>query len=341
MRLNERRAVAPAAAWLARAVFLLLVAIAAAVVPEAAPRLSARTPIVGIDIGTTNARVAVRHAGRIEIADNEHGARATPSVLAWAAGSWEPLVGEAALAVADPVSVVKLTDVQRLLGRSFDEFAREQQRDERTPLAVVERAGLPAVRVDMSGEHRLFSPEELCAFLLRALKRTAEAHIREPVDLAVVSVPAAFTDGQRSALREAARLADLRVYRIVNRPAAALHALGVSDEGGVHNVLVVHVGGATSEAAVLQSDDGVLEFIGNAHDDRLGGQDMDAHLLSHFATTARDRHNLTALDARAVSRLSREVERAKRALSVQYRAAVSAAPRRKGHAPRHTLALHA
>uniref|UniRef100_A0A0E0HDG3 Uncharacterized protein n=1 Tax=Oryza nivara TaxID=4536 RepID=A0A0E0HDG3_ORYNI len=279
--------------------------------------------VIGIDLGTTYSCVGVYRNDRVEIIANDQGNRITPSWVAFTGGG-ERLIGEAAKnqAAANPGRTVY--DAKRLIGRRFADA--EVQRDMRLlPFAVVDKGGKPHVRVEVrGGDVRLLSPEEVSAMVLARMKETAEAYLGEEVTRAVVTVPAYFNDAQRQATKDAATIAGLAVERILNEPTAAALAYGVGKEGaGGKNVLVFDLGGGTFDVSVLAIDGGVYEVLATNGDTHLGGEDFDQRVMEHFVELVRRKHGRDiAGDARALGKLRRECERAKRALSSQHQVRV-------------------
>ncbi|KAB8099139.1 hypothetical protein EE612_029033 [Oryza sativa] len=279
--------------------------------------------VIGIDLGTTYSCVGVYRNGHVEIIANDQGNRITPSWVAFTGGG-ERLIGEAAKnqAAANPGRTVY--DAKRLIGLRFADA--EVQRDMRLlPFAVVDKGGKPHVRVEVrGGDVRLLSPEEVSAMVLARMKETAEAYLGEEVTRAVVTVPAYFNDAQRQATKDAATIAGLAVERILNEPTAAALAYGVGKEGaGGKNVLVFDLGGGTFDVSVLAIDGGVYEVLATNGDTHLGGEDFDQRVMEHFVELVRRKHGRDiAGDARALGKLRRECERAKRALSSQHQVRV-------------------
>uniref|UniRef100_A0A0E0L1N7 Uncharacterized protein n=1 Tax=Oryza punctata TaxID=4537 RepID=A0A0E0L1N7_ORYPU len=278
--------------------------------------------VIGIDLGTTYSCVGVYRNGRVEIIANDQGNRITPSWVAFTDGG-ERLIGEAAKnqAAANPERTVY--DAKRLIGRPFADA--DVQRDMKLlPFAVVDKGGKPHVRLEVrDGDVRLFSPEEVSAMVLAKMKETAEAYLGEKVTRAVVTVPAYFNDAQRQATKDAATIAGLAVERIINEPTAAALAYGIDKKGAEKNVLVFDLGGGTFDVSVLAIDDGVYEVLATNGDTHLGGEDFDQRVMEHFVKLIKRKHGRDiADDARALGKLRRECERAKRALSNQHQVRV-------------------
>ncbi|CAL4976021.1 unnamed protein product [Urochloa decumbens] len=278
--------------------------------------------VIGIDLGTTYSCVGVYRNGHVEIIANDQGNRITPSWVAFTDGG-ERLIGEAAKnqAAANPARTIY--DAKRLMGRQFGDAV--VQRDMKLlPYAVVDRNGKPHVRVQVrDGDVREFSPEEVSAMVLTKMKETAEAYLGEKVTHAVVTVPAYFNDAQRQATEDAGVIAGLTVLRTLNEPTAAAIAYGIDKKGAEKKVLVFDLGGGTFDVSVLAIDNGVFEVLATNGDTHLGGEDFDQRVMDYFIKLVKRRHGRDiAGDARALGKLRRECERAKRALSNQHQVRV-------------------
>eukprot|EP00803_Ostreobium_quekettii_P005395 evm.model.scf_1379.5 EVM.evm.TU.scf_1379.5 scf_1379:35800-38506(+) len=275
--------------------------------------------VIGIDLGTTYSCVGVFKNGRVEIIANDQGNRITPSYVSFTDN--ERLIGDAAKnqATANPKRTVY--DVKRLIGRNFKDS--EVQRDAKlVSFDIDQKAGKPIVQVDVSGKTKEFTPEEISAMVLTKMKETAEAYLGKTVKHAVITVPAYFNDAQRQATKDAGTIAGLNVVRIINEPTAAAIAYGL-DKKGEKNILVFDLGGGTFDVSVLTIDSGVFEVISTAGDTHLGGEDFDQRTMQYFIKLIKKKYkkDITG-DARALQKLRREVERAKRALSSQHQVRV-------------------
>jgi len=195
----------------------------------------------------------------------------------------ERLVGDAAKnqAAANPHNTV--FDIKRLIGRKFTE--KEVQSDiKHFPYKVTNQNGKPVVTVDVSGQEKTFTPEEISAMILGKMKEVAEAYLGKKVTHAVVTVPAYFNDNQRQATKDAGIIAGLNVLRIVNEPTAAAIAYGLDKtDVGERHIVVYDLGGGTFDVSLLSIDQGVFEVLATSGDTHLGGEDFDQRVINYFA----------------------------------------------------------
>jgi heat shock protein 5 len=271
-------------------------------------------PVIGIDLGTTYSCVGVFKNGRVEIIANDQGNRVTPSWVAFT--DTERLVGEAAKNQAALNPVNTLYDIKRLIGRRYDDPTVQRDR-KLLPFSIINKDGAPYVQVEINGEKKDYSPEQISAIILVKMKEIAEAYLGVPVKRAVITCPAYFNDAQRQATKDAGTIAGLYVERIINEPTAAAIAYGL-DEKAEKNILVYDLGGGTFDVSVLTIDNGIFEVIATNGDTHLGGEDFDQRVMEHFFKMWQKKTGKDASqDKRAVQKLRREVERAKKVLSSQ------------------------
>jgi heat shock protein 5 len=277
-------------------------------------------PVIGIDLGTTYSCVGIyKSGGKVEIIPNELGNRITPSYVAFT--DEERLVGDAAKNQASINPTNTVFDVKRLIGRTFDDV--HVQRDIKLlPFKVVNRENKPYIEVQVKGESKVFSPEEISAMVLQKMKKIAEDYIGKPVKNAVVTVPAYFNDAQKQATKDAGRIAGLNVIRIINEPTAAAIAYGM-DQKGEKNILVFDLGGGTFDVSALTIDNGVFEVMATNGDTHLGGEDFDQRVMEYLLKTFKKKTGLDASgDKKALQKLRRAVENAKKSLSNQHQVRV-------------------
>jgi len=276
--------------------------------------------VIGIDLGTTYSCVGVYKNGRVEIIANDQGNRITPSYVAFT--DTERLIGDAAKNQATTNPKGTVYDVKRLIGRKFSD--KEVQRDMKlVPFTIVNKDTKPYIEVDTKGEKKQFSPEEISAMVLTKMKETAEGFLGKTIQNAVVTVPAYFNDAQRQATKDAGTIAGLNVARIINEPTAAAIAYGLDKKGGEKNILVFDLGGGTFDVSILTIDNGVFEVVSTNGDTHLGGEDFDQRVMEYFIKLVKRKYGKdVSSDKRAIQKLRRECERAKRTLSSQHQARV-------------------
>ncbi|KAF7688479.1 hypothetical protein HF521_013286 [Silurus meridionalis] len=278
--------------------------------------------VVGIDLGTTYSCVGVFKNGRVEIIANDQGNRITPSYVAFTSEG-ERLIGDAAKnqLTSNPENTV--FDAKRLIGRTWSDSS-VQQDIKYLPFKVIEKKTKPYIQVEVgAGQLKTFAPEEISAMVLTKMKETAEAYLGKTVTHAVVTVPAYFNDAQRQATKDAGIIAGLNVMRIINEPTAAAIAYGLDKKDGEKNILVFDLGGGTFDVSLLTIDNGVFEVVATNGDTHLGGEDFDQRVMDHFIKLYKKKTGKDVRkDTRAVQKLRREVEKAKRALSSQHQARI-------------------
>jgi molecular chaperone DnaK len=268
--------------------------------------------ILGIDLGTTNSCMAVMDGGEPVVLENSEGARTTPSVVAFSK-SGERLVGQAAKRQAITNASNTIFSAKRLIGRKFSELT---DADKKTPYKIVEAANGDAhIQVEVGGEKKTYSPQEISAMVLSKLKADAEARLGEKIEEAVITVPAYFNDSQRNATKAAGEIAGLKVRRIINEPTAASLAYGL-DKKSDEKIAVYDLGGGTFDISVLEIGDGVFEVMATDGDTQLGGDDWDNAIIEWIANEFKKD---TGIDLSgqpdALQRIKEEAEKAKIALS--------------------------
>ncbi|CAD7944702.1 unnamed protein product [Amoebophrya sp. A120] len=273
-------------------------------------------PVIGIDLGTTYSCVGIYKNGRVEIIPNDQGNRITPSYVAFTVDddSESRLIGEAAKQQATVYPEQTLFDVKRLIGRRYKD--KSVQSDKKLlPFNIIDKSGKPYIRVKVKGESKDMAPEEVSALVLVKMKETAENYLGKSVGHAVITVPAYFSDAQRQATKDAGAIAGLNVLRIINEPTAAAIAYGL-DKQAEKNILVYDLGGGTFDVSLLTIDNGVFEVVATSGDTHLGGEDFDQRLMTHFMEKFKKSTGADmSKDKKAIQKLRREVEKAKRALS--------------------------
>ncbi|CAD5227564.1 unnamed protein product [Bursaphelenchus okinawaensis] len=278
--------------------------------------------IIGIDLGTTYSCVGVYKNGRVEIIANDQGNRITPSYVAFTPESGERLIGDAAKNQLTLNPENTIFDAKRLIGREFSE--KSVQADLKLwPFKVNNKNNKPHVEVAVGADNKEFSPEEVSAMVLGKMKEIAEQYLGKEVKHAVVTVPAYFNDAQRQATKDAGTIAGLNVVRIINEPTAAAIAYGLDKKDGERNILVFDLGGGTFDVSLLTIDNGVFEVLATNGDTHLGGEDFDQRVMEYFIKLYKKKTGKDLRKShRAVQKLRREVEKAKRTLSVQHQVKV-------------------
>lgn len=263
---------------------------------------------IGIDLGTTNSVVAVMEAGKPTVIVNAEGSRVTPSVVAYTK-TGERLVGQLAKrqAVLNPENTIY--SAKRFIGRRFFEVQSEIKS---VPFRVKQGEN-EAVRFEVAG--KLVAPEEISAAVLRKLADDASRYLGEKVTDAVITVPAYFNDAQRTATKDAGRIAGLKVLRIINEPTAASLAYGL-DKKKNETIMVFDLGGGTFDVSILDVGEGVFEVRSTSGDTHLGGDDFDKRIVDWIAEDfLRDQGIDLRKDRQALQRLTEAAEKAKIELS--------------------------
>ncbi|KAK8485035.1 hypothetical protein V6N11_055501 [Hibiscus sabdariffa] len=274
--------------------------------------------VVGIDLGTTNSAVAAMEGGKPTIVTNAEGQRTTPSVVAYTK-SGDRLVGQIAKrqAVVNPENT--FFSVKRFIGRKMSEVDEESKQ---VSYRVV-RDDNGNVKLDCPAIGKQFAAEEISAQVLRKLVDDASKFLNDKVTKAVVTVPAYFNDSQRTATKDAGRIAGLEVLRIINEPTAASLAYGFEKKNN-ETILVFDLGGGTFDVSVLEVGDGVFEVLSTSGDTHLGGDDFDKRIVDWLADSFKRDEGIDLLkDKQALQRLTETAEKAKMELSSLTQANIS------------------
>jgi molecular chaperone DnaK len=266
--------------------------------------------VIGIDLGTTNSCVAVMDGKNAKVIENAEGMRTTPSIVAFS-DDGERLVGQPAKrqAVTNPERT--FFAVKRLVGRRYDDPMVEKDK-KLVPYKIVKASNGDAW---VEADGKTYSPSQVSAFILQKMKETAEAHLGQKVDQAVITVPAYFNDAQRQATKDAGKIAGLEVLRIINEPTAAALAYGL-DKTKAGTIAVYDLGGGTFDVSILEIGDGVFEVKSTNGDTFLGGEDFDMRLVGYLADEFQKEQGINLRnDKLALQRLKEAAEKAKIELS--------------------------
>ena len=267
--------------------------------------------IIGIDLGTTNSCVAVMEGGEPVVIQNSEGGRTTPSIVGFTAKG-ERIVGQPAKnqMITNPENTVY--SIKRFIGHRYDELSGEAKM---VPYHVVDNGA--DVRIDIDGKP--YSPQEISAFILQKMKKTAEDYLGETVTEAVITVPAYFNDAQRQATKDAGKIAGLDVKRIINEPTAASLAYGFNkDQSNEKLIAVYDLGGGTFDISILELGDGVFEVKSTNGDTHLGGDDFDRKIINWLVEEFKNDTGIDlSQDRMALQRLREAAEKAKIDLSAR------------------------
>ena len=264
--------------------------------------------IIGIDLGTTNSCVAIMEGGEPVVIPNAEGGRTTPSIVAFKKD--ERIVGQPAKnqMITNPEGTVY--SVKRFIGHRYNELTDELKR---VPYKIVPQGD--DVRIEIDGKK--YSTQEISAFILQKMKKTAEDYLGEPVTEAVITVPAYFNDAQRQATKDAGKIAGLDGKRIINEPTAASLAFGFNKDSKKEKVIAVYdLGGGTFDISILELGDGVFEVKSTNGDTHLGGDDFDHRIVEWLEKEFQAEQGIDlSKDRMALQRLREAAEKAKIELS--------------------------
>lgn len=265
--------------------------------------------IIGIDLGTTNSCVSVMEGGEPVVIPNSEGGRTTPSIVGFTSKD-ERVVGQPAKnqMITNPERTVY--SVKRFIGHRYSELTDELKR---VPYKIVPQG--EDVRIDIDG--KLYSTQEISAFILQKMKKTAEDYLGESVTEAVITVPAYFNDAQRQATKDAGKIAGLEVKRIINEPTAASLAFGFNKDSKKEKTIAVYdLGGGTFDISILELGDGVFEVKSTNGDTHLGGDDFDNRIVNWLVDEFKKDTGIDlSKDRMALQRLREAAEKAKIELS--------------------------
>lgn len=265
--------------------------------------------VIGIDLGTTNSCVAVLEGGQPIVISNSEGGRTTPSIVGFGKAG-ERLVGQLAKRQAVTNAENTIYSIKRFIGRRWDDTVEERSR---VPYTCVKGRD---DTVDVQIRGRDYTPQEISAMILQKLKTDAENFLGEPVEQAVITVPAYFTDAQRQATKDAGTIAGLEVLRIINEPTAASLAYGLDKQDQEQKILVFDLGGGTFDVSILQLGDGVFEVKATSGNNHLGGDDFDNVIVLWMIENFKATEGLDlGADKMALQRLREAAEKAKVELS--------------------------
>ncbi|HEY9743261.1 MAG TPA: molecular chaperone DnaK [Coleofasciculaceae cyanobacterium] len=265
--------------------------------------------VIGIDLGTTNSCVAVLEGGQPIVISNSEGGRTTPSIVGFGKAG-ERLVGQLAKRQAVTNAENTIYSIKRFIGRRWDDTVEERSR---VPYTCVKGRD---DTVDVQIRGRDYTPQEISAMILQKLKTDAENFLGEPVEQAVITVPAYFTDAQRQATKDAGTIAGLEVLRIINEPTAASLAYGLDKQDQEQKILVFDLGGGTFDVSILQLGDGVFEVKATSGNNHLGGDDFDNVIVLWMIENFKGPEGLDlGADKMALQRLREAAEKAKVELS--------------------------
>lgn len=272
--------------------------------------------IIGIDLGTTNSCVSVMENGEPVVIQNSEGGRTTPSIVGFTAKG-DRIVGLPAKnqMVTNPKNTVY--SVKRLIGHRYGDLQGEATK---LPYKVLDHGEDVRIEIEQNGEKKEYSPQEISAFILQKMKKTAEDYLGQTVTEAVITVPAYFNDAQRQATKDAGKIAGLDVKRIINEPTAASLAFGFNKDANKEKTIAVYdLGGGTFDISILELGDGVFEVKSTNGNTQLGGDDWDRQVINWLVDEfKKDTGGIDlSKDAMAMQRLREAAENAKIQLSSQ------------------------
>ncbi|KAK3604813.1 hypothetical protein CHS0354_000475 [Potamilus streckersoni] len=280
-----------------------------------------RERIIGIDLGTTNSLVSYMHDDHPAIIANKTTGKRSLSSVVYFDDSFKPHVGLNLDQATVPISSNRfIYSIKRLMGRAFAD-AKNEQHYLSYAISESESERICKVEISNGNETRFFTPIEISSMILSELKQWAEAYFEEPVEKAVITVPAYFNDSQRTATKMAGKLAGLNVIRIINEPTAASLAYGL-DRTKDGTIVIYDFGGGTFDVSILKLDNGIFEVLATNGNTHLGGDDINNALLTMILSNIKQTYNIdlnTKIPSHRniLAELKTAIEQAKKDLSQQ------------------------
>ena len=273
--------------------------------------------VIGIDLGTTNSCVGVWKNGKAEIIADSQGNRIIPSYVSFTKD--QRLIGAAAKKQITKNIKNTIYDAKRLIGRNYsDEHVQEDMK--LYPFKIIKdpKEDRPLIEVIYKGEKKAFLPQEISAMILSQLKNQSEEYLGTTIKNAVITVPAYFNEGQKTATRDAGRIAGLNVLRIINEPTAAAIAYGLQNQFNTSkNIFVFDLGGGTFDVSILKLEHNTFEVLATNGNTHLGGEDFDNQLVKYCIEEFKQEKGIDiSNNDKAKRRLKVYCEDLKKALSV-------------------------
>ena len=268
--------------------------------------------VIGIDLGSAYSHVGILRNGSFENIPDELGNRYIPSVVAFTDD--DILVGEEAKNQAFLNPKRTIYNIKGLIGRKYND-KEVQMYKKIVTYDIIDKDGKPYIPIEIKGQKKLYSPEEISAMILTKIKKTAENFLGTKVENAVITVPAYFNESQRYSTKNAGTIAGLNVMRIINEPTAAAIAYDLDQSKSEINILVLDLGYSTFDVSFLAMDSGVFEIISTNSDTHLGEEDFDKRILDYFLKRIKNQYGKDLKDNKsAIQKLKAEIEKTKKNL---------------------------
>ena len=266
--------------------------------------------VIGIDLGTTNSCVAIMQGNKTTVIQNSQGGRTTPSVVGFTKQG-DRLVGQLARrqAITNPKNTIY--SVKRFIGRTYEQVSEQIKT---VPYSVIkDKNGQAAIHIDSQDKN--YTPQQISAAILTKMKQTAESYTGSTITKAVITVPAYFGDDQRTATKDAGKIAGLEVLRIINQPTAAALAYGIQNKKDA-KIAVVDFGGGTHDVSILDISDGVVQVLSTNGDMHLGGDNFDQVITDWIISEFKKSDGIDiSKDPMALQRIKEAAQKAKVELS--------------------------